>query len=83
MPFEVERLHFSHRADNDTEGKFLHVVTLTVGNEILIRSKSNPAFCNSIRKFQSALIPASFGAYEFVNIDRGACTIVQMRWKRG
>jgi hypothetical protein len=83
MPFEIERLHFSKRADNDTEGKFLHVVALTVGNKVLIRSKANPAFCNTLLKYQSAIVPACFGEYEFVNEDGGACTVVQMRWKHG
>jgi hypothetical protein len=83
MPFEIERFHFTHRADNDTEGKFLHIVTLTVGNHVTIRSKANPAFRNSIRKFQSAIVPACFGEYEFVNEDGSACTVVQLRWKRG
>lgn len=83
MPFEIERFHFTHRADNDTEGRFLHVVTLTVGNQVTIRSKANPAFRNTIRKFQSAIVPACFGEYEFVNEDGSACTVVQFRWKRG
>jgi hypothetical protein len=83
MPFEIERLHFVQRADNDTEGKFLHVVTLTVGNMVTIRSKADPAHRNVIRRFQSAIVPACFGPYEFVNDGGGACTVVQMRWKRG
>jgi hypothetical protein len=83
MPFEIERFHFTHRADNDTEGKFLHIVTLTVGNQVTIRSKANPAFHNTIRKFQSAIVPACFGEYEFVNEDGSACTVVQLRWKKG
>jgi hypothetical protein len=83
MPFEIERFHFTARADNDTEGRFLHIATLTVGNEVTIRSKANPAFSNKIRKFQSAIVPACFGEYEFINEDGGACTVVQLRWKRG
>lgn len=83
MPFEIERFHFTQRADNDTEGKFLHILTLTVGNSVTIRSKANPALHNTIRKFQSALVPACFGEYELVNEDRSACTVVQLRWKRG
>jgi len=83
MPFEIERLHFTRRADNDTEGRFLHIVTLTVGQRVTIRSKSNPAFQTTIYKFQSALVPACFGTYEFLNEDEGACTVVQLRWKKG
>jgi mannose-6-phosphate isomerase class I len=83
MPFEIERFHFTQRAENDTEGKFLQIVTLTVGNQVTIRSKSNPAYTNTIRKFQAALVPACFGEYEFVNDDGSACTVVQLRWKTG
>jgi hypothetical protein len=83
MPFEIERFHFTQHADNDTEGKFLHIVTLTVGNTVGIRSKANPALRNTIHKFQSALVPACFGEYEFLSEDGSACTVVQLRWKRG
>ena len=83
MPFEIERYHFEQRADADTEGKFMHIVTLTVGKEVTIRSKKNPKLSNTIRKWQSALVPACFGEYEFVNPDGGFCTVVQLRWKKG
>jgi hypothetical protein len=83
MPFEIERLHFDTRADYDTQGKFMHIVTLTVGKQVTIRSKTNPAYQNTIRKWQSALIPACFGEYEYLNEDGGACTVVLLRWKKG
>ncbi len=83
MPFEIERYHFEQRADADTEGKFMHIVTLTVGKEVTIRSKTDPSKINTIRKWQSALVPACFGDYEFVNPDGGFCTVVQLRWKKG
>src|SRR5262249_46951911 len=31
MPFEIERFQFSNRAENDTQDRFFHLVTLTVG----------------------------------------------------
>ena len=83
MPFEIERYHFEQRADADTEGRFMHIVTLTVGKEVTIRSKRDPRRANSIRKWQSVLVPACFGEYEFVNSDGGFCTVVQLRWKKG
>ncbi|HLH57111.1 MAG TPA: hypothetical protein VKY92_26265 [Verrucomicrobiae bacterium] len=83
MPFEIERLHFERRAENDTQGRFMHIVTLTVGKQVTIRSKSNSAYRNTIYKFQSALVPACFGEYEVFNEDGGACTIVLLRWKKG
>ncbi len=83
MPFEIERYHFETRADADTEGKFMHIVTLTVGKEVTIRSKRDPAKQNTIRKWQSALVPACFGEYEFINPLGSFCTVVQLRWKKG
>lgn len=82
MPFEVERYHFENRADADTAGQFMHIVTLTVGKEVTIRSKRDPEKRNTIRKWQSALVPACFGEYEFINPDGGFCTVVQLRWKK-
>ncbi|NQU42495.1 hypothetical protein HQ520_04365 [bacterium] len=61
----------------------MHIVTLTVGKEVTIRSKRDPKIRSTLRKWQSALVPACFGQYEFVNSDGGLCTIVQMRWKKG
>ncbi len=83
MPFEIERLQFDARAEYDTLGTFMHIVTLTGGRQVTIRSRTNPAYHNTIRTWQSALVPACFGAYEYVNDDGGACTVVLMRWKKG
>ncbi len=83
MPFEIERYHFTHRANGDTEGKFMHILTLTVGNQVTIRCMAHPERQNTIRKFQSALVPACYGEYEILNSEGGACTVVQLRWKKG
>jgi len=50
---------------------------------VTIRSKRDLKLANTLRKWQSALVPACFGAYEFVNADGGPCTVVQLRWKKG
>lgn len=83
MPFHIERFHFKESAENDTEGKFMQIVTLTVGNFITIRSKKNPEHQTTINWLQSAIIPASFGEYEFLNLDGSQCTVVQIRMKKG
>ena len=83
MPFEIERFHFYKKAYNNTEKKFMHIVTLTVGERIKIRSKVNIELETEIELFQSAVIPAAFGEYEFVNMNGGQCTVVQLRWKKG
>lgn len=83
MPFHIERFHFTKRAENDTMGRWMQIVTLTVGSSVTIRSIENPEFQTTIEWLQAAVIPASYGAYEFVNNNEGQCTVVQIRMKKG
>ncbi len=83
MPFEIEQIHFYKKGEYSTEGRFCHIPTLTVGENVIIRSKSNPEFQTDINLFQAAVIPASFGDYEIVNTTGGFCTITMIRWKKG
>ncbi|MGV8096721.1 MAG: hypothetical protein AB2L24_33095 [Mangrovibacterium sp.] len=83
MPFEIERIHFYKRGEYSTEDKFCHVVTLTIGENVIIRSKTNPEYQADINLFQSAVIPASFGDYEVINTKGGFCTLTLIRWKKG
>jgi hypothetical protein len=83
MPFEIERLHFTKRGEHDTEGKFIHIASLTLGKRIKIRSLSNPDLETEIDQWQSCLIPAAFGKYECINMSEGACTLVYLRWAKG
>ena len=76
MPFEIDRLHFTSRAENSTCGKYLQAATLTVGTSVIIRSKADPARRCRIDRLQCALIPAGFGDYEIINADGGASTVV-------
>ena len=81
MPFEIERTHFTKRAEGTTAGKFLHAATLTVVSSVIIRSKAHPERCCRIERLQCALIPAGFGDYEIINEDEGASTVVFWRLK--
>lgn len=83
MPFVIERFHFSTSAENDTHNKFLHILTLTIGKNVIIRSKDNPEYRTDIDKFQSSIIPASFGEYEIISSDGGFCEVVLFRWSIG
>lgn len=82
MPFEIERLHFSNRGEHSTEGKYVHILTLTVGTKVVVRSKANPDLSTEIDLFQSCTVPASFGEYEIVNPDGGHSTVVVLHWKK-
>jgi hypothetical protein len=83
MPFQIERLHFTEKGKHDTEGKFMHIPTLTVGKRVKIRSINNPELETEINQWQACLIPASFGEYECINMSEGACTLVYIRWRKG
>ncbi len=83
MPFEIERLHFERAAEYDTQGRFLHLLTLTVGGRAAIRSKAHPERRTEIERFQSAVVPACFGEYVVENLTGGLSTVAVLRWKRG
>lgn len=83
MPFEIERLHFYNHAEYDTEGKFCHILTLTVGKHARIFSKANPERYTDLNLFQAAVIPASFGEYVIESDGGGGHTATLVRWKKG
>ena len=83
MPYHVERIHFEKCGEYSTEGKFMHMLTLTVGTKATVRSRTNPAFFAECDKFQTLVIPASFGDYEILNEEGGRVTCVIQRWKEG
>jgi len=76
MPFDVERIFFDKRAENTTDGRFLQILTLTVGHNVTIRSKANPEISTSIERLQCVAMPACFGDYEIISEDGSACCVV-------
>jgi len=81
MPFLVERLFFKKLGKYTTEGRFMHVATLTVGSSVTIRSKKDPDRATELDFLQSAIIPAHFGEYEVESAEPGLCTLVIMRFQ--
>ena len=57
MPFEVERIHFTKTGVYHTEGKFLHIVTLTVGGKVNVRSRQHPERAAALRKWEVGAHP--------------------------
>ena len=76
MPFDIERIYFDNRGEYTTQGEHLQIVTLTVGHNVTIRSKSNPELSTSIERLQCVAIPANFGDYEIISEDGSFCTCV-------
>ena len=83
MPYHVERIHFEKCGEYSTEGKFMHMFTLTVGSKVTVRSKADANLFAVCDKFQTLVIPASFGDYEIINEEGGRATCVIQRWKKG
>lgn len=83
MPYHVERIHFEKIGEFSTEGKFMNMVTLTVGSKVTLRSKTNAELFATCDKFQTLVVPASFGDYEIINEEGGRATCVIQRWKQG
>ena len=83
MPYHVERIHFEKIGEYSTEGKFMHMVTPTVGTKITLRSKTHPEYKAECDKFSTLVVPASFGDYELINEEGGRVTCVIERWKQG
>ena len=50
QPFHIERIYLEQRAENDTEGKYMQIVTLTEGERVTIRSLDNPALQTTIER---------------------------------
>lgn len=83
MPYHVERIHFEKKGEYSTEGKFMHMLTLTVGSKVKVVSKANSEYQTELHKFHTVVIPAFFGDYEVINEEGGRVTAVIQRWKEG
>ncbi len=83
MPFHIERLFFTKRHENDTEGRFMHIATLAEGEEVTVRSLEHPERSTKIERLQAAIIPAGMGRHEYVNERGGHAMVVIIRMKEG
>jgi hypothetical protein len=82
MPFHIERIFFEHHAENDTEGKYMQIVTLTEGKQVTIHSKENSEYSTTIERLQACIIPAGFGKHEYINEDGTHAMVVLIRLKK-
>ncbi len=82
-PFHIERIFMEERAENDTEGKYMQIVTLTEGKRVTIRSIDHPEYSTTIERLQACIIPAGFGRHEYINEDGSHAMVVLIRMKKG
>ena len=78
---EHELLYFSLRnerfvtaIEDDTAGDF-HVLTLVDGEQVLVRSKTNPERCFLQNYLDIVIVPADFGPYEIINQKAGTVCV--------
>ena len=83
QPFHIERIFFEERAVNDTEGKYMQIVTLVEGKKVTIRSLDNPQYSTTIDRLQACILPAGFGKHEYINEDGSHAMVVFIRLKEG
>ena len=83
MPFHIERVFLEEEAHNDTEGKFMQIVTLTEGEKVTIQSVDNPEYSNTIERLQACIIPAGLGKHRYINESGRHAMVVIIRLKEG
>lgn len=83
QPFHIERIFLEKRAENDTEGKYMQIVTLTEGQRVTIRSIDHPEYSTTIERLQACIIPAGYGRHEYINEDGSHAMVVLIRLKKG
>jgi mannose-6-phosphate isomerase class I len=72
VPFEVRRLDFDGKAEENTAGDF-HILTLIKGNSLKITSKTGRSM--KINFSESVLIPASLGRYD---LSGKGCSVLKV-----
>ena len=60
--------------EDDTAGDF-HVLTLVDGEQVLVRSKTNPERCFLQNYLDIVIVPADFGPYEIINQKAGTVCV--------
>lgn len=83
MPFHVERLFMEETAENDTEGRFMQIVTLTEGERVTIESLEDPTKKTTIERLQACIVPAGFGRHRYINESGRHAMVVIIRLKKG
>lgn len=73
--FSLRNERFTESIEDDTKDSF-HVLTLVDGEEVEVRSKSDPSLSFTQKFLDMVVVPASMGEYEVINKKPG--TVVTM-----
>lgn len=76
MYYEVHRLEFREKIDDDTRGKF-HILTLVEGDNILVRSREHSERQYKLNYTETVIVPASIGSYSLTNLGESLCKLTK------
>ena len=80
--FTLRNLCFAKRMTDDTVDRF-HVLVLVEGEQVLVRSLTDPARFFRQRYLDMVVVPASFGPYEILNEGVGEIVIHKTMLREG
>ena len=73
--FSLRNVRLKTSAPQDTKGSF-HVLALVDGEQVMIRSRKNPARYFVQNYLEIVVVPADFGEYEIINQKEGTTAVV-------
>ena len=80
--FSLRNLVFDALIEDDTRGRF-HVLTLVDGEEVIVRSLTDPRKLFVQRYLDVVVVPAGFGRYEIINQGVGPVVVHKTLLKDG
>jgi mannose-6-phosphate isomerase class I len=76
MFYQVSRLEFQKRIEDDTKGRF-HILTLVEGESVIVRSDKFPERKYTFNYTETVVIPASLDGYTITNMGKSFCKITK------
>ncbi len=76
MYYEIHRLEFIKRIDDNTNGKF-HILTLVEGKDVIIKSRKNHNRQCKLSFTETIIIPACLGEYVVINRGKKPCKMTK------
>jgi len=76
MYYEIHRLEFTKKIEDNTSGKF-HILTLVVGESVIIKSQKYPERQCKLSFTETIIIPACLGKYIVINRGKKPCKMTK------
>ena len=76
MYYQVHRLEFARKINDDTKGKF-HILTLVEGKKVIVKSEEHPERQYELHFTETVIIPACLGRYSIMNLGKEFCKLTK------